>query len=109
MIKSLPSGDSFSSVNPAHFEALQVESSETTQQRKSTIDLSLPTNSKRNTIFLLLNAMVGSGIFNISHVFAKTGIGSGMFLLILTSVFVWLGLVDTKNSNKQTKPQPTNF
>ena len=52
-----------------------------------------PSNSRLMSGFLVLNSMIGSGIFNQPYVFSRSGAGSAILLLTLTSVFVWLGMV----------------
>ena len=50
-------------------------------------------NGRVYTVFLLLNSMIGSGVFNIPHVFSKTGLVSAYFLLTMAAALVYLGLV----------------
>jgi amino acid permease len=49
-------------------------------------------NSSFLTIFLILNAMVGSGILNAPQVFMETGILVSILLIIITGYFTHLGL-----------------
>lgn len=50
-------------------------------------------NSRVFSVFLLLNSMIGSGIFNIPHVFSKTGLLSAFGLLTVSAFLVYQGLV----------------
>ena len=43
--------------------------------------------------YLILNSMVGSGIFNQPYVFSRSGVGYGIILTSVTALFVWLGMV----------------
>lgn len=52
-----------------------------------------PGNSPQLTAFLLLNAMIGSGILNQAYVFRKSGFVGGLIGYFLSSVANWLGLV----------------
>lgn len=50
-------------------------------------------NSRVYSVFLLLNSMIGSGVFNIPHVFRKAGLVSSYFLLTFSAVLVYAGLI----------------
>lgn len=50
------------------------------------------TNSRVYTVFLLLNSMIGSGVFNIPHVFARAGIVSAYCMLTAAGLLVYFGL-----------------
>lgn len=47
----------------------------------------------KRSIFLMLNAILGSGILNLPEVFAVSGVLGGILSLFLCAVFCWLGLV----------------
>ncbi len=50
-------------------------------------------NSMLMTGFLMLNAMIGSGILNQPQVFAEAGIGAAIIMFTVAAVFIWLALV----------------
>jgi len=50
-------------------------------------------NSKKLSIFLLVNSMIGSGIFNQPYVFFRCGILGAFLIYIPATYFTWLGLV----------------
>lgn len=52
-----------------------------------------PSNSKTMSAFLILNSMIGSGIFNQPHVFSQAGLVGATLLLTVASVFVWIGMI----------------
>lgn len=52
-----------------------------------------PHNSSRLTTFLLLNAMIGSGILNQPYVFKESGILGGMLGFAFASWCIWMGLL----------------
>jgi hypothetical protein len=52
-----------------------------------------PSNTRTMSAFLVLNSMIGSGIFNQPYVFSKAGLGSAILLLSVSAVFIWLGVV----------------
>lgn len=45
------------------------------------------------SVFLFLNAMIGSGIFNMPYVFYQSGILGALIIFIPATYFTWLGLV----------------
>ena len=49
-------------------------------------------NTRTMSSFLILNSMIGSGIFNQPYVFSQSGVGTGVILLTSASFFVWLGI-----------------
>ena len=51
------------------------------------------TNSRVYTIFLLLNSMIGSGVFNMPHVFSRVGLVSAYCMLTVAALFIYAGLV----------------
>lgn len=50
-------------------------------------------NSELMTSFLMLNAMIGSGILNQPQVFQASGIGAALILFTVAAGFIWLSLV----------------
>lgn len=56
-------------------------------------DYGTRTNSRVYSVFLLLNSMIGSGVFNIPHVFSKAGLVSSYLLLTFSALLVYFGLV----------------
>lgn len=50
-------------------------------------------NSRVMSAFLILNSMIGSGIFNQPYVFSRSGLGSAILLITVTAAFVYLGIV----------------
>jgi hypothetical protein len=50
-------------------------------------------NGAGNTIFLMVNTMIGAGILNMPEVFAHAGIGLGLAMFALTMWANWMGLV----------------
>jgi solute carrier family 36 (proton-coupled amino acid transporter) len=50
-------------------------------------------NSRLMSAFLILNSMIGSGIFNQPYVFSRAGLGSAILLITVTAVFVYLGII----------------
>lgn len=53
----------------------------------------IPMNNAYLSTFLLLNAMIGSGILNQPYVFMKSGILGAFLAFILAAVLTWTGLV----------------
>lgn len=60
-------------------------------------------NSTLMTSFLLLNAMIGSGILNQPQVFMNAGIVAGLIMFLIASVFIWLGIVCLVESGVKSK------
>eukprot|EP00597_Dinobryon_sp_UTEXLB2267_P009895 CAMPEP_0170100044 /NCGR_PEP_ID=MMETSP0020_2-20130122/1410_1 /TAXON_ID=98059 /ORGANISM="Dinobryon sp., Strain UTEXLB2267" /LENGTH=111 /DNA_ID=CAMNT_0010322837 /DNA_START=856 /DNA_END=1188 /DNA_ORIENTATION=+ len=56
-------------------------------------DTSVPSNSVLYSIFLVLNTMIGSGIFNQPFVVANTGVALFVIMFAVAATFTWLGLV----------------
>ena len=52
-----------------------------------------PSNSRTYSVFLLLNSMIGSGVFNIPHVFSRAGLLTSYILLTVSALLVYLGLI----------------
>lgn len=52
-----------------------------------------PMNTRLMSAFLILNSMIGSGIFNQPYVFSRSGLGCGILLTSVTALFVWVGMV----------------
>jgi amino acid permease len=52
-----------------------------------------PKNSKLLTVFLLVNAMIGSGILNQPYVFMKSGIIGGLLGYFIGVLGTWAGLI----------------
>ena len=50
-------------------------------------------NNRTMSIFLVLNSMIGSGIFNTPFVFRSAGIMATSLLLLGATIFIFLGLV----------------
>jgi solute carrier family 38 (sodium-coupled neutral amino acid transporter), member 11 len=50
-------------------------------------------NSMLMTGFLMLNAMIGSGILNQPEVFSQAGIGSAIIMFMVAAGFIWLSLI----------------
>ena len=50
-------------------------------------------NSEIMTTFLMLNAMIGSGILNQPQVFQISGIGGALILFTIAAYFIWLSLI----------------
>jgi amino acid permease len=52
-----------------------------------------PSNSRTMSAFLILNSMIGSGIFNQPHVFSQAGLVGATLMLTVTAIFVWIGMI----------------
>ena len=78
------------SVNQSHH--LEYEKKEGPESDQ-TNDTKFQTNTGTMSSYLILNSMVGSGIFNQPYVFSKSGVGYGVILTSVTALFVWLGMV----------------
>ena len=59
-------------------------------------------NTRTMSSFLILNSMIGSGIFNQPYVFSQSGVGTGVILLTSASFFVWLGITAMIETGIQT-------
>ena len=78
------------SVNQSH--DLEYEKKEGPESDQ-TNDTKFQTNTGTMSSYLILNSMIGSGIFNQPYVFSKSGVGYGVILTSVTALFVWLGMV----------------
>jgi len=56
-------------------------------------DAIIPSNSVLYSISLVLNTMIGSGIFNQPYVVANTGVALFVIMFAVAAIFIWLGLV----------------
>lgn len=69
------------------------DSSKELSHNSSSFNVDEIANSAYLSMFLLLNAMIGSGILNQPYVFSQSGVVGGILCFIVASVFTWGGLM----------------
>ena len=60
-------------------------------------------NSRRRTVFLMLNTMIGSGILNQPQVFSESGIFGALIIFGFCGYFTWLGAIVIVDVGLRTK------
>ena len=56
-------------------------------------DLKRPKNNLVFTIFLILNTMIGSGVFAMPFVFRSCGVVTATFMILITTILTCVGMV----------------